>query len=102
MKREILTRIPLANFKAPVVGDNIQVNLPVFPVKSLYLKILEILEMTEEYYFVKAISCDTESELFDNKPVIPLRREYTRYFQKLNKKERKHNKLTKIKGATKI
>ena len=104
MKREILTRIPKGNLYIPVdlgrdcaesfkVNDIIQVNLPVFPVKSLYLKILEILEMTEEYYFVKAISCDTESELYDNKPVIPLRREYTRYFQKLKKKERKYELL---------
>jgi hypothetical protein len=89
MKKEILTRIPSSIGDVPKIDDIVQVNLPVFPAKSLYLKILEVLETTEDYYFVKAISCDTESEVYDNKPVIPLRRAYTRYFQKLKKKERK-------------
>jgi hypothetical protein len=100
MKKEILTRIYKKDLRIPVdlgrdytepfrLNDIIQVNLPGFPTKSLYLQVLKVLETTEDYYFVKAISCDTESEVYDNKPVIPLRREYTRYFQKLKKKERK-------------
>jgi hypothetical protein len=89
MKKTILTRIPSSIGYIPKIDNIIQVNLPVFSAKSLYLQVLEVLETTEDYYFVKAISCDTESELYDNKPVIPLRRAYTRYFQKLKKKERK-------------
>jgi hypothetical protein len=100
MKREILTRIPIKDIRIPVdvdrdeaepfrLNDIIQVNLPGFPTKSSYLQVLEVLETTEDYCFIKAISCDTESELYDNKPAVPLRREYARHFQKLRKKEKK-------------